>query len=95
MVAHDIRKALQEMAIACEVIQSAGKCKVCPMKNDCFEDVNLVDMKLDEAAISRMLCMAEMITERQEEAEKTEYDRRWEAEADRWNDKRCDPDYED
>lgn len=87
MVAHEIKKALQEMAIACEVIQSASKCRMCPMKDDCFEDVNLVDMKLDEVAISRMLCMAEMITECQEEAEKTEEQRRWEHDANAWLDR--------
>lgn len=87
MVAHEIRNALQEMAIACEVIQGAGKCRMCPMKDDCFEDVNLVDMRLDEVAISRMLCMAEMITEQQEEAEKTEEQRRWEHDANAWLDR--------
>lgn len=87
MVAHEIKKALQEMAISCEVIHRARKCKMCPMKDDCFEEVNLVDMKLDEVAISRMVCMAEMLTEVQEEAEKTESQRRWEHEADAWLDK--------
>lgn len=88
MVAHEIKKARQEMAVACEIIHRARKCKMCPMKDDCFEEVNLVDMKLDEVAISRMVCMAEMLTEVQEEAEKSEYQRKWECVADRWLDRK-------
>ena len=50
-------------------------------------------LKMDDTLISRFICMGEMITERQEEAEKSESQKRWEAEADRWNDRRCDPDW--
>lgn len=94
MVAHQIKQALAELSIACEVISEADKCKMCPLKDLCMTEYSIVDTvnKMDDTLISRFVCMAEMITERQEEAEKSEYDRRWEAEADRWNDRRCDPD---
>lgn len=96
MVAHEIRQALAELSVACEVICGAEKCKICPLKSVCFADYSIVDTvnKMDDVLIARMLCMAEIITERQEEAEKTEEQRRWEAEADEWNDRRCDPDEE-
>ncbi len=89
MVATQIIKALQELAIACETICGADKCKMCPLKDMCFEDYNIVDTvnKMDDVLITRMCCMAEMITERQEEAEKSESQKRWEAEADAWLDK--------
>ena len=94
MVAEQIIKALEELAVACETICGAEKCKMCPLKDLCFDDYSIVDIvnKVDEVAIARMTCMADIITERQEEAEKSEYDRKWEAEADYWNDRRCDPD---
>ena len=89
MVASEIKKALDELAIACEVISASSKCKMCPLKDCCFDDYSIVDVayKTDEVAISRMTCMAEIITERQEETEKSEYQRRWEHEADEWLDK--------
>ena len=95
MVAHNIRQALLELSAACEVISRADKCKICPLKDLCFEEYNIVDtvLKMDDTLISRFICMGEMITERQEEAEKSESQKRWEAEADRWNDRRCDPDW--
>jgi len=93
MVAHNIRQALLELSVACEVIGRADKCKMCPLKDVCFEDFSIVDAvsKMDDTLISRFICMGEMITERQEEAEKSESQKRWEAEADKWNDRRCDP----
>lgn len=94
MVALEIKKALQELSIACEVICEAEKCRMCPLKDCCLVDYSILDISVDEVAISRMLCMAEIITEREEEKQKTEAERAWEAEADYWNDRRCDPDYE-
>lgn len=95
-IASDIKKALAELSTACETICRADKCHKCPLEDICFEDYSIVDTinKLDDALIAKMLEMAEDITERQEEAEKTEEQRRWEAEADYWNDRRCDPDDE-
>lgn len=89
MVAHEIRQALAELSIACEVISGAEKCKVCPLKDLCVTEYSIVDTinKMDDALISRMVNMAEIITERQEEAEKTEGQRRWEHDADAWLDR--------
>lgn len=89
MVAHEIRQALAELSIACEVISGAEKCKVCPLKDLCVTEYSIVDTvnKMDDTLISRMVNMAEIITERQEEAEKSEYDRRWEHDADEWLDR--------
>lgn len=90
MVAHNIRQALLELSVACEVISRADKCKMCPLKDVCFEDFSIVDAvsKMDDTLISRFICMGEMITECQEEAEKSESQKRWEHEADEWLDKR-------
>lgn len=89
MVAHNIKQALLELSMACEVISRADRCKMCPLKDLCFEEYNIVDtvLKMDDTLISRFICMGEMITERQEEAEKSEYQRRWEHEADAWLDR--------
>lgn len=89
MVAHEIRQALAELSIACEVISGAEKCKVCPLKDLCVTEYSIVDTvnKMDDALISRMVNMAEIITERQEEAEKSEYDRKWEHDANEWLDR--------
>lgn len=96
MVAIQIKKALEELAVACETICGAGRCKMCPLKDICFDDYSIVDIaaKSDSVAISRMTCLADIITDETEEAEKTELERKWEAEADKWNDRRCDPDGE-
>ena len=89
MVAGQIVKALGELSVACEVISGADKCKICPLKDLCFEDYSIVDTvnKMDETLISRFVCMAEIITERQEETEKSEYQRHWEHDADEWLDR--------
>lgn len=89
MVAHNIRQALLELSVACEVISRADKCKMCPLKDLCFEDYSIVDAveKMDDTLISRFICMGEIITERQEEAEKSESQKRWEYEADAWLDR--------
>ena len=90
MVAQNIIRALSELSVSCETISRAGKCKMCPLNELCFEDYNFVDTidKMDDTLISRFVCMAEMITERQEEEEKSEEQRRWEAEADAWLDRK-------
>lgn len=90
MVAHEIRQALVELSLACEVICGAEKCKICPLKDLCVTEYSIVDTvnKMDDTLISRMVCMAEIITERQEEAEKSEYDRKWEHDANEWLDRR-------
>lgn len=94
MVARTIKDALVELSLACEVICRAERCEMCPLKDICFEEYSIVDTveKMTDASISRMLCMAEQITDGIKESEKTDADRRWEAEADYWNDRRCDLD---
>lgn len=86
MVAHEIRQALAELSVACETICGADKCRMCPLKDLCVTEYSIVDTvnKMDDVLISRMMCMADIITERQEEAEKTEEQRRWEHDADEW-----------
>lgn len=97
MVAHNIKQALLELSMACEVISGADRCKMCPLKDLCFEDYNIVDTvnKMDETLISRFVCMGEILTEAEERRGASEAERRWYAEADKWNGRRCDPDYED
>lgn len=94
MVAHEIRQALAELSVACETICGADKCEICPLKDLCVTEYSIVDTvnKMDDVLIARMTCVAEIIADQQEEAEKSEGQRRWEAEADYWNDRRCDPD---
>ena len=92
----EIKRMLDEMTMACETIRSAERCAMCPLKGSCLDDMpfTVVAYEAEAKAIERFLCMADRVTEAQEEAEKSEYDRKWEAEADYWNDRRCDPDEE-
>ena len=94
MLAEKVMDGLVETSLACETICRHEKCKVCPCKNYCINDVEFIDFvrKLNVHDLQRLIFMAETLTEAEEEANKTEEQRRWEAEADRWNDRRCDPD---
>ena len=96
MVAAETKKALEELALACEVIRNEYECHRCPFEGSCLEDLtfNCVSYKATPEAINEMLKVADEITEEQEEEAKTEEERRWEAEADYWNDRRCDPDWD-
>lgn len=96
MDAQTIVKAIDELVLSCEVIRKSENCKMCPLSEICLGEHSIVDIadEMTTVLISWMACMAETITERQEEAEKSDYDRKWEAEADYWNLRRCDPDYE-
>ena len=99
-VAKRIHNSINDLIVACETIRQydADKeydaCRVCPLKDHCLEECTLksIAYKVDVNSIDLMLNMAETITERLEERAKTEEQRRWEAEADYWNDRRCDPD---
>lgn len=99
-IAKKISDSLAELIVACEVIRDfdADKeynaCRICPLKDHCLEEVTFehIAYQVKQDSIDLMLNMAEVITERLEEREKTEFDRKWEAEADYWNDRRCDPD---
>ena len=103
-VAKRIHNSINDLIVACETIRNYDSdkeynaCRICPLKDHCLEEVTLecVAYKVDVNSINLMLSMAEAITERLEEKAKTEEQRRWEAEADYWNDRRCDPDdYDD
>lgn len=97
MIATEIIDALDELAFTCGVITRAEKCEKCPLKADCLMDYSILDTvrKIPGDSLQTMLDLAELLTDREIEAEKTEEQRRWEAEADYWNDRRCDPDYGD
>lgn len=93
MVANEIHSRISELIIACEVVRDADQCSRCPLKGDCLEDCTFehIAYKVKVDAIGRLICMADRITEDEEELNKTEEQRRWEAEAEYWNLRRCDP----
>lgn len=103
VAAKKIHDSISELIVACEVIRSfdADKgyhaCRVCPLKDHCLQDCSFeqIAYEVKQDSINLMLNMADTITERLEERAKTEKQRKWEAEADYWNDRRCDPDDEE
>lgn len=94
MVAKEIYDRISELIVCCEVVRDASKCDRCPLKDDCLEDCTFehVAYKVKTEAIKKLIEMADGIEEEAEERAKTEEQRRWEAEADYWNLRRCDPD---
>lgn len=94
VIAKDIYDRISETIIACEVIRDASKCDKCPLKDDCLEECTFehIAYKVKTDAIEKFIFMADEITEEAEEASKSPQQRRWEASADYWNDRRCDPD---
>ena len=78
----------------CETVRDACKCDGCPIRETCLEESTFerVATKVKVDSIRKLIAMADEITEEEEERAKTEEQRRWEAEADYWNDRRCDPD---
>ena len=98
MVAKEIYGRISELIVCCEVVRDASKCDKCPLKDDCLEDCTFehIAYKVKTDTIEKLIEMADDIEEEEEERAKTESQRRWEAEADYWNDRRCDPDdYDD
>lgn len=91
-----IYDSISELIIACETIRNASRCDRCPLYKECLVDSTFEDIayKVKPEAIRKTFHLADDITEDEEERAKTEDDRAWEAEADYWNDRRCDPDYE-
>lgn len=89
-----IMDGLVEVSLACETISRNEKCKACPCRGYCLEDVEFVDFvaKLNIIDLQKFIIMGEMLTEAEEEASKSEEQRRWEYEAEVGNLKRCDPD---
>lgn len=92
----EIRKCLTELLIACEVVSDAGRCEECPFLEDCFIDCTFsrIAGKTTAEGIHKFISLAEEITDAQQEASKTDEERRWEAEADYWNVRRCDPEWD-
>ena len=99
-VAKRIHDSISELIVACETIRDFDAdneydaCRVCPLKEHCLEECTFehIAYQVGKDSIDLMLNMADVITERLEERAKTEEQRRWEAEADYLNDRRCDPD---
>ena len=93
-VANSIYDRLSELMALCDTVRDAYKCDECPIKDMCLEESTFekVSTKVNVTHINKMIDMADAITEEEEERAKTEEQRRWEAEADYWNDRRCDPD---
>lgn len=94
MVANEIYDRLGELMACCETVRDACKCDVCPIRETCLEESTFerVSYKVKVANIKKLIEMADEITEEEEERAKTEEQRRWEAEAEYWNLRRCDPD---
>ena len=94
IVANEIYDRLGELIVCCETVRDVCKCDECPIKETCLEESTFerVANRIKVANLKKLINMADEITEEEEERNKTEYDRTWEAEADYWNDRRCDPD---
>lgn len=94
--AKEIYKSLQEVALSCETIEP-HRCDECPLYEEgCLEEVTFLGVvhRLNEEKVRQMIELADEITEEQIEAEKTEEERRWEAEAEIGNLMRSDPDWD-
>lgn len=95
MVTNRIYDSIGELIMACETVRGADRCDKCPIgaSQHCLEECSFetVAYKVTVKQIEQLIYKADEITEAQEEAEKTEAERAWEAEADYWNDRRCDP----
>lgn len=96
MVANEIYDRLGELMVCCEVVRDVCKCEECPIRETCLEESTFerVSTRVKVNGIRKLIAMADEITEEEEERAKTEEERKWEAEADYWNDRRCDPDEE-
>lgn len=92
-VANDIYDRIGEMMVCCETVMNAGFCTECPIRGTCLDESTFerVATKVKVAGIKELIRLADTITEKQEEESKTDEERRWEEEADYWNDRRCDP----
>lgn len=96
-VANSIYDRLGELQACCDTVRDACKCEECPIRDYCLEESTFerVATKVKVVSIDKMVAMADEITEAEYEAQKTEEQRRWEAEADYWNDRRCDSVYDE
>ena len=87
---------ITDLIVACETVRRADRCGDCSLKEVCLIDslYEEVAYKAKPNTIRKLIHLADDITEAEEEQNKTEEQRRWEAEAEEWNLRRCDPDYE-
>lgn len=72
----------------CDTIAWYDKCDECPMREKC-PDENYYELSDEQAELIRDF--AEEVLEEEEQNNMTEEERRWQAKADYWNDRRCDP----
>lgn len=88
-----IYDSIQEVVIACETICHEYRCEECPLcDSGCIEDCSFrtTAVMLTADKVRKMIEFADKLTDEQEEASKSEEEKKWEAEADYWNDRRCD-----
>lgn len=89
MIQKKISESLEELVQACERFKECGKCNSddCPMHTWCLEEETLSDIAYNtsKSEIEEFIAKAEKLT-----IEITKED----LEADYWNLRRCDPDYE-
>ena len=92
----DIYRSITDLAVCCETIRFNGECERCPLYDTetclCDGTFTLTASKINAEIINKIICLADECTETEAERAKTAFDRKWEAEADYWNDRRCDPD---
>lgn len=88
----NIVQTLQNVSIACETIRRVRQCRGCPLEKcleyDTFEEFAEA---ISADAMEKFFILADDITDAEEEQSKTEEQKRWDAEADEWNVRRCDP----
>ena len=89
IVANEIYDRLGELIVCCETVRDGCKCDECPIRETCLEESTFerVANRIKVANLKKLIDMADEITEEEEERNKTEYDRRWEHDADEWLDR--------
>lgn len=86
---------IKDVLIACEIVRFTDRCDECPFKDElCFTEETFEHIVTNISAedVEKLLILAEEVKEDEDERNKTKYEREWEAYADKWNDRRCDPD---
>ena len=92
--AQTITDNIKDVLIACEYIRFADRCDECPFKAElcfCDESFEHIVMNISAEDVEKLLILAEEVKEDEDERNKSKYEREWEAYADKWNDRRCDP----
>ena len=92
---HATADNIKDVLIACEIVRFTDRCDECPFKDElCFTEETFEHIVTNISAedMEKLLILAEEAKEDEHERNKTKYEREWEAYADKWNDRRCDPD---